>query len=258
MSALAGKTVFFHWTGWHGKDGPSIPGYDSRDANVIGDQLSAMETLASALGAGGFGVVALTYGPTVSTFIHAAVMEMSRQCSNRNVPFALCFDPWTVRNKDKNTAMIAALQHPDTQVMLAGRSYLAGKPVLDFSTGCDPKTVLNAVHGIQYWMKNVDYSWPETTETIPTLAIVQALPTMKLPCVMSQFNDGTGADRNKSVWDQTKPARIVPPLAGKTFWDMVELIPKSSTMVQAVTWNDYKEGTNVEQFASMLWGRIGG
>src|SRR5260370_25434143 len=93
---IAGRVVMFHWVGWHGKDGPSVPGYDSRDPNVIGDQLSAMAALASVLGVSGFGVIALTYGPTVSTFIHSAVMEMSRQCPERQIPFPLCTDPWSV------------------------------------------------------------------------------------------------------------------------------------------------------------------
>lgn len=249
----------FHWLGWHGKDGPSIPGYDSRAPYVIGDQLSAMEALASALGASAFGVIALTFGPTVSSFIHTAVMEMARQCFNRNVPFALCFDPWTVRTStDKNAAMIAALKNIDTQVMLNGRSYLAGRPVLDFATGVNPLTIDAAKLGIQYWMEDVDYAWPDVANLIPRLTVVQGLATMKLPCLMSQFDDGTGTDRNKSVWDSTKPVRIVPSLAGKTYWDMAALIPKSATMVQAVTWNDYRENTNWEQFAAMLWGRIGG
>jgi len=248
------KPVLFHWLGWHGKDGPSIPGYDSRDPLVIGAQLDAM----AALGGEGFGVVALTFGPTVSTFIHAAVMEMCQQCNERNAPFALMFDPWTVKNSaDKNAAMIAALKHPDTQSMLNSRCYLAGRPVLDFSTGVSPAAIAAANLGVQYWMEQVDYSWPNTVETIPTLAIVQALPSMKLPCVMKQFDDGTGADRNKSA-STGGPVRIVPSLGGGTFWSMADLIPPASKYVQVVTWNDYKEGTEWEPEAAAMARRIGG
>lgn len=252
-----GKPVLFHWVGWHGKDGtPSIPGYISTDPLTIGDQLTAME----ALGGPGFGVVALTYGPTVSSFIHQASMEMCQQCNERGVPFALCYDPWTVRGKDVNSAMSAALQHPDTQAMLNSRSYLTGKPVLDFATGCDPKVILNNVHGIEYWMQGVDYSWPDASDAslmLSRLKTTQSNPNMKLPCVMLSFDDGTGADRNKSVWNQTKPVRIIPSLAGSTFWSMKALAGVSD-FIQVVTWNDYAEQTAVEPLGAILSGGIHG
>ncbi len=241
-----GKPVLFHWVGWHNKDGKSLTGYDSRSMNVISSQLDAMQ----ALGGNDFGVIALTYGPTVSPFIHQAVMGMGNQCSARGIPFALCFDPWTVKNTpDKNKAMIAALQHPDIQFLLNMRCYLPGRPVLDFSTGCDAKTVMASVPGIQYWLNGPDFAWPR----IPG-------PTnnnVKLPCACLQFDDGTGPDRNKQVWDQTLPVRLLPAKAGGMFYDMTSAAPSASGYIQFVTWNDVAEQTDVEKFAAMLSGRIG-
>src|SRR6476660_6179072 len=77
-----------------------------------------------------------------------------------DMPFALCFDPWAVKNNDGsmpdkatcNNKMIEALKHPDTQAILNLPCYLPGKPVLDFSIGADPGTIENAVPGIDYWL----------------------------------------------------------------------------------------------------------
>ncbi len=236
-----GKPVLFHWVGWHGKDGNSLTGYDSRDPNVITHQLKAMQVL----GGEGFGVIALTYGPTVSTFIHQAVMTICEQSNALGIPFALCFDPWTVKTfPDKNAAMVAALNHPDIQFLLKSESYLPGKPVLDFATGCDKATVLAGVPGIQYWMNGVDYDWVK----IPSVA-----NKTQLPCTYIEFNDGTGKDRNKQVWNQSLPVRITPSLAGNTFWGRNV---SAGQYVQFCTWNDVSEGTDVEKFASVLWGKI--
>lgn len=56
------------------------------------------------------------------------------------MPFALCMDPWSVKDVTgnllaspaKEAAMIAALVSTDMQFMLNSGTYLAGKPVLDF------------------------------------------------------------------------------------------------------------------------------
>jgi len=248
LSEQLGKPVRFHWVGWHNKDGHYIPGYDSRDPKVITHQLRAMKEV----GGEEFGVIALTYGHLMSPFIHQAVMGMCHQCNAQGVPFSLCYDPWTVKNADgsavstaeKNNRMIAELKFEDTQFMLHSDAYEQGKPVLDFATGCDKAAVTSAVPEIEYWMNGVDYDWVK----IPPVA-----NKTKLPCVYLQFDDGTVPDRNKSIRDQSKPARIIPSLAGNTFHGQnIEGGP----VVQFCTWNDYSETTAIEPFAAMIWGRI--
>jgi hypothetical protein len=259
---MISQQILFHLITFHGKDGaPSTPGYISTDPLVIGDQLTCMQKFGYLMnGRDDAGVVILTYGPFVSSFIHQASMEIARQCGNRRMPFVLMFDPWTVRNApDKNAAMLAVLKHPDTISMLNSRAYLSGAgPVLDFSTGVDPKAIVAAIPGFQYWMRHVDYSWPETgSNWLTQLKTDNANPAMKLPALMLQFNDGTGPDKNKSVWDQSAPARVIPSMAGNTFYEMAALIPSTASMVQMVTWNDYAESTAIEPFAAMLRERIG-
>lgn len=237
-----GKPVLFHVVLWHGKDGaPSLTGYDSRNPSTITHQLQAMR----ALGGDGAGLIALTYGPTVSPFIHEACMNICGQANALGMPFALCFDPWTVKTAtNKDAAMIAALQNPDIQFLLNCDSYLPGKPVLDFATGCDAKTVMASVPGVGYWMNGVDYDWVRIPST-PNVT--------NLPCTFIEFNDGTGADRNKQVWNQSLPCRIVPSLAGNTFYGRNVSAGK---YVQFCTWNDVSEGTDVEKFAAMLSSKI--
>lgn len=266
------KSVLFHVVLWHGKDGPSLTGYDSRDPNVIGDQLSAMATLASAIEAPSFGVILLTYGPTNSAFIHIACMEMARQCNSRRIPFALCYDPYVVKDLStgkillspaKENAMIAALRHSDTQWMLNSRMYLPGKPVLDFldaSQCANPKMVLAAVPGIQYWVNGTDFSWIRfrNDSTLDANAY-RTENTRGLPCAFPSFNDGTGKDRNKQAWAQTLPARIASPMAGGLWWDMVHASDSNPSKWIQVVWNDVRENGEggPEAFAAMLWGRIG-
>lgn len=244
-----GKPVLFHVVLWHAKDGaPSLTGYDSRNPSVISHQLKAMQ----ALGGDGAGLIALTYGPTVSPFIHEACMAMCNQANALGMPFALCFDPWVcskngvkyTKQADQDAAMIAALQHPDIQFLLGCDSYLPGKPVLDFATGCDAATVKAAVPGIEYWMNGVDYDW---------VRIPSVQNKTNLPCTFIEFNDGTGADRNKQVWNQALPCRIVPSLAGGTFWGRNV---SAGQYVQFCTWNDVSEGTDVEKFAAMMSSKI--
>lgn len=249
LSEVLGKPILFHIVLFQGKDGlaSSPTGYLSNDPNVIGDQLSDIQNV----GGSGCGVIALTYGPTVSPFMHGAAMEMCRQCAEREMPFALCYDPWTVKSSTNWTsAMIAALKHPDTQTMMASRTYissingLTGKLVLDFDLGVDAKAVTAAVPGLVYWQKDVDYSWPK----IPG-------PTnnnTKLPCLARQFNDGTGPDRNKQAWDQTQPARIIPAKAGSYYRSLLSTANKAAQFYQMVTQNDDKEGTEIESFMAMF------
>lgn len=254
------RPILAHIVTFQGKDGiaTSPTGYLSNDPNVIGDQLSCIQDFCGE----GAGVIALTYGPIVSSFIHGAVMEICRQSNERRMPFAICYDPWTVAAGTtpaaKEQLMIAALKNADTQSMMNSRSYiasingLAGKLVLDFSLGVDPTVIKAAVPGLNYFEEIADYSWPQIPGPVKN--------NTKLPCLCIGFNDGTGPNRNMSVWDQTKPARIIPMNAGTYFWgladDSAEAV--SAEFLQLVTWNDFSEGTQVEAFASMLCGPIGG
>lgn len=257
LTESLGKPILFHTVLYQGKDGiaTSPTGYLSTDPDVIGDQLTAIQTV----GGKGCGVIALTYGPTVSSFINQAAMTMCNQCAEREMPFALCYDPWTVEAGANATAkaelMIAALQNTDTQTMMDSRSYISsingikGKLVLDFSLGITPSVVTAAVPGLTYWQNNADYAWPIfTAKNTPA----EVNNDVKLPCLCIGFNDGTGPNRNMSVWNQGSPARIIPSNAGAYFWSLVAGANPNAEYFQFVTMNDVLEGTDIESFLSML------
>jgi hypothetical protein len=246
------QKLMFHIVTYHGKDGKSRPGYLSIDPLVIADQLTAIQKL------GGSGAVALTYGPYVSMFMHQASMEICRQCSERRMLFALCYDPWTVKNTpDVNAAMDKVLQNPDTQTMLNSRAYIPERAVLDFSTGVDPTKL--KTQGVGYWMKHIQFSWPEITNTLETLAKDNSNPQMKMPGVFTRFFDGDPTNYNNSVWGG--PVRVIDSEGGDM---LAKSILSADTAVNApyrqyVTWNDYAEGTEIEPFtAAMLEGGFGG
>jgi hypothetical protein len=237
--------------GWHGKDGKtSLTGYTSTDPNVCSRQLHAM----LAFGGPGAGLIALSYGPTVSPFIHQAVMTICSQAQALGMPFGLCFDPWTVKNPDgtmpttaiATSRMIAALQNPDIQLLLGCDNYIVNpagqKMVLDFSTTASKPLVMAAVPGINLMLKQVDYDW---------VMIPEVPNKTDLPCTYMQFDDGTRTDRNMQVWDQSKPCRVIPSLGGNTFWNRNI---SAGDYVQFCTWNDVAEGTDVEKFSSILLG----
>jgi hypothetical protein len=254
LRELLGHPVLFHTVLYFGKDGidKSSSGYLSNDPNVIARQLRCMQ----ALGGEGCGAIGLTYGPTKSSFINSATKRFALSCNALGMPFALCLDPWVVKNENgtlpdvatRNSKVIAALQHSDTQAILDLDVYLPGKPVLDFSIGADPATVEAAVPGVDYWLNGKNYDW----EYIPN-----QVNKTKMPCVYVKFDDGTKTDRNKSCWDQSKPCRVVKSQAGRVFWncklDGADNC-NGKNYVQLVTWNDYDEQTCIEQYASMVTG----
>lgn len=240
LAAKLGKIPLAHVVNFYGKSGDTImTRYKSNDPVVIDQQLRAIQSV------GIQGMISLTYG-AASLFVQSAVVEQSKQCTDKGMFFALCMDPWVTTNQpDKTAAVIAYLKQADTQAVLNAPSYLPEKYVLDFETKADPGKVMAAT-GVKILSKNSGFWWPNFPKdgsqnvTIPGLC----------PC----FNDGTPGSMGLS-W-QGGPTRLKETDAGNYWWDQVAALP-SSKYVQVITWNDYHERTVLEPFASMLWGRIG-
>jgi hypothetical protein len=89
-----------------------------------------------------------------------------------------------------------------------------------------------------------------------------------------------GIDSNPSAWTGTRdysssvwgpsyncgvnpasgamPARVLDSQGGKLFFDYFATVPGAAPYLAVVTWNDYDEGTQIEDFFAMLSGiRIG-
>lgn len=241
-----------HYVYFYGKDKSPSPmtRYLSNDRNVIGDQLTQLEIMGIA------GLIALTYGPLTSSFIHQSTMIASQESADRDLLFALCFDPWTVRGlPDPTAALIAAINHPDTQMMLNARSYVPEHYILDFNTGADKAKVEAAIPGIKVLQKSIHFAWPnfqkgktgdQGTFVLSDLKRQFNLATMLIPCVCPQFNDGAIDNPAVQAWDKTQPVRIAESQGGNFSLDQVDAIPATANYLQHVTANDYFERTVME------------
>jgi hypothetical protein len=140
-------------------------------------------------GRGRYRVIQLSYG-LESPFILESALETCNQCNALGMPFALCMDPWSVKDVTgnllesgaKEMAMVAALLSQDMQFMIGSGTYLPGKPVLDFSTTVNPAAILAAVPGITWLVDGPDFDWPRFPQ-------IQNKTT--LPCKYLKFDDGT-------------------------------------------------------------------
>jgi hypothetical protein len=190
--------------------------------------------------------------------------------------------------------IIRQLSSSSVQVILNSSAYVPEKYVLDFLTGFhDPTkpnqnvdwTAIEKVIPVKHLLRNEGYAWP-SLQAITDLANVHKNPAMRIPGVAYRFNDAgcpvpygikdatkmTGRDYTQSVWqsvdyrtDPTKsqPGRVNQARAGNYYLDCVASIAASpvalsSPYVAIVTWNDYDEGTAIEDFVVGLTGiRIG-
>lgn len=230
------------------------PNYNSSDPLLIARQLTLMQEC------GIDGVISTWQGPTKS-FGHGVAIETSQQCAERNMLFCLLMDPAVTKTSaNKEQAVISAIQEAGTQKILNSPSYIPEKAVLDFDTKANFALVSPSTPGISYWKRHSEYSWPEITNTIPTLASDNARPTMKIPGLCLYFNDAGAPlpdgtrDYCKWVWGLDKPCRVIEHQAGKFIFDQVDVTPKTTPYGALITWNDHDEGTGIEQFLSMITG----
>lgn len=243
LATRLGKIPLAHVVNFYGKAGDiSMLRYKSNDPVTISQQINAMKNI----GIGG--MISLSYGAS-SSFIQNAIVEQSRQCTNKGMLFALCLDPWTTKYQpDATVAVINYLKQPDTQGVLNASSYVPEKYVLDFNNiGVDAAAVMAAVPGIKILKENVDYWWPN----FPT----DGNQNVTIPGVCPWFNDGLLG--NMGVSWQGGPTRVKETDAGNYWWDQAAKFPAAAKYCQLITWNDYHERSVLEPFASMLAGRIG-
>lgn len=190
--------------------------------------------------------------------------------------------------------LIRQLSNSSVQAVLNNKAYVPEKYVLDFLTGFhDPNKPNNNVDWaavervipVKHLLRNEGYAWP-SLQAITDVANVHKNPAMRIPGVAYRFNDAgcpvpygvkdptkmTGRDYTQSVWQsvdyrtdptKSKPARVNQAKAGHYYLDCVASIQASPSALSSpycaiVTWNDYDEGTAIEDFVVGLTGiRIG-
>lgn len=213
-------------------------GYKSGDRNAIWAQLSLMQK------AGVAGVIATWMG-LANPYVHAAAQEMCWQCSLKGMLFCLLMDPGI--GKD----IAASLNDPGTAAMINSPAYVPQKYVLDFSTGADFTALGKQFPFLKFLSKHSGFSWPEKASADGKLTAAQnSLATMKrdaqnpagcqIPGLCLQFNGG---------WSGTPT--VIDSLAGQFFKAQLDMVPDSASYAGLITWNDYNEGTALEQFYAM-------
>lgn len=257
QNGFTGK-LLAHYMGWFGEPGKThkVTRYNSTDTQTVHNIVTA----AKLCGIDGF--VATWFGLT-SAFINQATIMLWQECEAQGMLFALLLDPWSAKfpGKTKEQSLIDSLNASSTQQMLQSKLYIPEKAVLDFSTGADfSKIAPNVSHGLEFWRRHQDYSWPETTNTMAVLKRDNASPSMRMPCVCASFFDGgffykaDQRDWNRSVWDSNTDTRIIPDEGGNTYLDTVALVPKTAPYAAIVTLNDHDEQTAILPMLSMLTG----
>lgn len=257
--------VFAYWMPWFGELGKvhRQARYVSANQNTINTQLDIMQA------SGIDGIIAVWQGFRNPTN-HDAFTKMFLSSLKHNMSFLMMFDQWVAKGlPDPTGTVIATLQNPFFQEILP---FFCEKWVLEFdlgpAAGVDMTKVKAAFPNITFLSKHTGYSWPELTNTLATLKLDNTNPTTKIAGLSLQFNDGgyplpggvsdvthfTGSrDYNKSVWDNTKTARVLDPQGGLFYFDQLALTPQHLD-IGLVTWNDWDEGTAIEGFCSMLTG----
>lgn len=262
---------FVHLMGWFGSPGHYYPmtAYQSNNPLTIGKQLSLYHKA-------GVGGVCLTWqGVTVNPFLHQVAIEMSQQCAEREMLFALCLDPWIcktpVAGKTKEQVVAASLNDPTVQTILNSPSYIPEKYILDFGTGANLVTLGSMFPKLNFLAQNTGFAWPPIQDPIPSIGHMNNLVTMRCPAFFSRFFDGgvpstapalqaatrgggAGKDYNASQWSTpgSNDSRCIESQAGNVAILSAATIPITSKYAFYVTGNDYSERTEIESALALL------
>jgi hypothetical protein len=253
--------------------------YISNDPATITKQLNVMQ--ASTINGMRISGVLMTWQGPLAAFQHQTALNMCQQCSQRGMLFGLVMDPWCAKlgiTSDRTTNVQNALDNATTQTMLNSPAYLPEKFVCDFNTGANLVTLATAFPKLKFLQFGTGFSWPTINMNIPNsdarnLACVNSLKQqnasklMMIPGICPKFNDAgmpspkgvqlgswSGArDYTTSVWGD-QPARVLDGHGGNFFFDQLAVTPMTCPYLGDVTWNDYDEGTAIEQDLSISCG----
>src|SRR5258706_3415342 len=244
--------------------------YLSNDPYIIAKKIDCMQKY-TINGMNIEGVIATWQGP-LAIFQREAICELSKQCGERGMLFALLLDPWCAKIGigDLTTNVTNALNDPSTQTMLSGPTYLPEKYVLDFNTGADLSILASKFPTLKFLKQGVGFSWPSVDMKIVNsisrnIASVNNLKgqnsnlSMKISGICKGFNDAgmptpKGVSLNSwigsrdyatSVWGD-QPARVLDNQGGNFFFEQLAVTPLTVPYIGFISWDDYDEGTEEE------------
>lgn len=279
--------LLVHVMGWFG-DGQihRQDSYVSNNAQTIANQINVMKS-ARIFGLPVSGVIMTWQGP-LATFQHSAAQQWCTQCQQRGLLFGLLMDPWIAKLGSPGNAtvdinnVINALNDPTSQAMLNSSCYLPEKFVLDDNTGVNLTTLAGSFPTLKFLAQGTGFAWPSinmgiansdsrNAACVSNLQAQHSNSLMKIAAVGLGFNDAgqptpsgvtlaawTGTrDLTQSVWGG-QVSRYLDTHAGKLFFDQFATVPGGAPYLAYVTWNDYDEGTEIEDYWAMTAGqRIG-
>lgn len=279
--------LLVHMMPWFG-DGSihRMDRYISNDPKVITQQLNCMQaTTIAGMRVGG---VIMTWQGVLAKFQHSTTLEVSKQCNDRGLLFALLIDPWCAKLGSNGATINVqnSIQDPSVQGMLNSPYYIPEKYILDFNSGARLDLLSQSFPTLNFLPKNKGFSWiniPASTsfnvssKDKNALAVMDLIsqhsnPLMKIPSICKEFKDAGAPtppasklptwagvrDYSLSVWGD-QPCRNLDNQGGNFLQDQLLTIPYAFKYLAYVTWNDYDEGTEIESSASMFSNiRIGG
>ena len=266
-----------------------IDSYASNSATVVKNQIDILFAT-RVFGLQVQGAILTWQGP-YAAFQHSTVMQWNTQCAARGMLFALLMDPYIasigptpppVTGNSATDHVIQALNHVDSQTMLNASCYVPEKYILDFNTGANLTQLATQFPNLQFLAQGSGFAWPSINmsltqsearnqDSVNNLQGQHQHPAMRVPAVGMGFRDNgeptpvgvsasawTGTrDYNTSVWGG-QAARVLDTQGGKLGLDYFATVPGSAPYLGFVTWNDYDEGTQIEDFWAVTTGvRIG-
>jgi hypothetical protein len=262
-----GTISLAHWMCWFGTSGHRDVGYKSADLTKISQQVDRMVGLEID------GVNVDWYGPDHKEgYTNLATQRLLAEVERKNMLFSLCMDGGITKDKPNPQQLI------EDAILYAKRTYITSpnyirhinRPVITFFgafAGVDFTKVRQIVPDAAFLFQNKGaftqpqadggFAWviPKTNQYDPNLTYLTEFydeaakypQKLTMGVVYPGFYDPHPKDATKSVWDLTKPVRVMSRRGGLTILDTCSVVPAGVPFVQVCTFNDIEEGSHIEE-----------
>lgn len=271
--------IFAHVMPWFGQSNHKDIGYDSADRKVIFSQCSKMQSL------GIDGIIPDWYGfDDAQKHTHLSTLRIADECDRRGMKFCICIDDGAIdayatttptqRAIDLVNYVISTFSITDSYLTINNRPLIlffgAMKYKIDWNlvrslVRGNPAFIFRNKNGYNNLQSDGAFSWLSTAHDDNDPASLAYLydfygniQTNKITIgsIYPGFYDPNPKDPTKSVWNINNPVRLIDRRDGITFLDTIKAVPSSVNIVQLVTWNDYEEGSQIENGIGQLVEKI--